>query len=48
VTASAFGASLEMVREGRIELRQTEHFQPLYVRDRPPPVALVTPENGNG
>ncbi len=48
VTASAFGASLEMVREGRLELRQTEHFQPLYVRDRPPPVALVTPENGNG
>lgn len=48
VTASAFGASLELVREGRIELRQTEHFEPLYVRDRPPPVALVTPENGNG
>ena len=48
VTASAFGASLEMVREGKIELRQTEHFQPLYMRDRPPPVALVTPENGNG
>ncbi len=48
VTASAFGASLELVREGRIELRQTEHFQPLYVRDRPPPAALVTPENGNG
>jgi segregation and condensation protein A len=48
VTASAFGASLEMVREGKIELRQTEHFQPLYVRDRPPAAALVTPENGNG
>ena len=48
VTASAFGASLELVREGKIELRQTEHFEPLYVRDRPPPVALVTPENGNG
>jgi segregation and condensation protein A len=48
VTASAFGASLELVREGRIELRQTEHFEPLYVRDRPSPVALVTPENGNG
>ena len=48
VTASAFGASLEMVREGRIELRQTEHFQPLYLRDRPSPVAVVTPENGNG
>jgi segregation and condensation protein A len=47
VTASAFGASLELVREGRIELRQTEHFQPLYLRSRPP-VALVTPENGHG
>ncbi len=34
VTASAFGASLEMVREGRLEIRQTEHFQPLYLRDR--------------
>ncbi len=48
VTASAFGASLELVREGKIELRQTEHFQPLYIRDRPPSVAVVTPENGNG
>ena len=48
MTASAFGASLELVREGKIELRQTEHFEPLYVRDRPSPVALVTPENGNG
>ncbi len=48
VTASAFGASLELVREGRIELRQTEHFQPLYVRDRSATVALVTPENGHG
>ena len=48
VAASAFGASLELVREGKIELRQTEHFQPLYVRDRPPAVALVTPEDGHG
>jgi len=35
VTASAFGASLELVREGKIELRQIEPFAPLYVRDRP-------------
>ena len=42
VTASAFGASLELVREGRLEVRQTEAFAPLYLRDRPPPVALVT------
>jgi segregation and condensation protein A len=42
VTASSFGASLELVREGQLELRQTEAFAPIYLRDRPPPVALVT------
>ncbi len=47
VTASSFGASLELVREGKLELRQTEPFAPLYVRDRAP-VALVSPETGNG
>jgi len=47
VTASAFGASLELVREGRLELRQTEAFAPLYIRDRVP-VALVKPEAENG
>ena len=46
VTASAFGASLELVREGKLELRQTEHFTPIYVRDRSP-VALVSSETGN-
>ena len=46
VTASAFGASLELAREGKLELRQTEHFTPIYVRDRSP-VALVSPETGN-
>lgn len=48
VTASAFGASLELAREGKLELRQAEAFAPLYIRDRPPPVALVSPEAGNG
>ncbi|HVY18918.1 MAG TPA: ScpA family protein [Bauldia sp.] len=47
VTASAFGASLELVREGKLELRQTEPFAPLYVRDRTP-LALVSSETGNG
>jgi segregation and condensation protein A len=47
VRASAFGASLELVREGRLELRQTAPFAPLYIRDHTP-VALVTPEAGNG
>ncbi|MCP4386083.1 MAG: segregation/condensation protein A [Hyphomicrobiales bacterium] len=36
VTASSFGASLELVREGRIEIRQTEAFAPLYIRDHMP------------
>jgi len=32
VVASTFSASLEMVREGKIEMRQTGAFQPVYVR----------------
>jgi segregation and condensation protein A len=50
VTASAFGASLELVREGRIQLRQTEHFAPIYIRDRVAvaPVMSTTPEAGHG
>ena len=34
VTASSFSASLELVREGSVELRQTAPFAPLYMRDR--------------
>ena len=34
VLASSFSASLELVREGEIELRQTEHFAPVYLRKR--------------
>lgn len=30
--ASTFGATLEMARDGMIELRQTEHFTPLYIK----------------
>ena len=41
VTASAFSASLELVREGKIEVRQTEAFAPIYIRDHVP-VALVS------
>ena len=50
VTASAFGASLELVREGRIQLRQTEPFAPLYIRDRVTvaPVSSPSPEAGHG
>lgn len=32
--ASSFGASLEMAREGLIELRQEEPFGPLFIRQR--------------
>jgi segregation and condensation protein A len=32
--ASSFGASLEMAREGLIEIRQAEPFAPLYMRRR--------------
>ncbi|MET4633208.1 segregation and condensation protein A [Kaistia defluvii] len=34
VLASSFSASLELVREGRVELRQTAPFASLYMRDR--------------
>ncbi|MEX0852319.1 MAG: ScpA family protein [Bauldia sp.] len=47
VTASTFGASLELAREGLIELSQSAPFTPLYVRDRQP-VARRAPEAGNG
>jgi len=33
VLASSFGASLELVREGKVELRQAGAFAPLYLRD---------------
>jgi segregation and condensation protein A len=44
--ASSFSASLEMVREGLIELRQDDHFAPLFLRKREldedgPKLALV-------
>jgi segregation and condensation protein A len=50
VAASSFGASLELVRGGTIELRQTEAFAPLYIRDRAgdPPVAVARSEPDHG
>jgi segregation and condensation protein A len=33
--ASTFGASLELTREGKLELQQAEAFAPLFVRARP-------------
>ena len=32
--ASSFGATLEMAREGLIEIRQDEPFAPIYMRKR--------------
>ena len=36
VIASSFAASLELVREGKLEIRQTETFAPIYMRQRTP------------
>jgi len=35
VVASTFSASLEMVREGQVDIRQGEPFSPIYIRARP-------------
>lgn len=37
--ASSFGATLEMAREGLVELRQDEPFSPIYMRRREPGAA---------
>ena len=44
VTASSFTASLEMVREGHLEIRQDETFAPIYIRraSRSGPVSIGT------
>lgn len=42
VIASSFAASLELVREGQLEIRQTDTFAPIYLRQKiqnNPPVA---------
>ena len=35
VTASSFSASLELAREGTLEIRQEDVFKPIYLRRRP-------------
>jgi segregation and condensation protein A len=42
VIASSFSATLELVREGKIEMQQTTAFAPLWVRRR----AMSPPQNG--
>jgi segregation and condensation protein A len=45
VFASSFAAALEMVREGEVELHQSQAFAPLYFRKRPPqPVSGAIPD----
>jgi segregation and condensation protein A len=44
VRASSFSAVLELVREGRLEVRQSSAFAPLYVRAMPPPPEVPEPE----
>jgi segregation and condensation protein A len=39
VLASAFSATLELVREGRLALRQDRAFAPLWVRAESPSAA---------
>ena len=46
VFASSFAAALELVREGELELNQTQAFAPIYFRKRPPlpPAAAPAPD----
>ncbi len=46
--ASAFSASLELVREGELELRQNAPFAPLYVRRRAKEAEMPLQEAANG
>jgi segregation and condensation protein A len=49
VLASSFAATLELVREGRLEVHQHAAFAPLYVRKRPDAgEAGIAVESGNG
>ena len=49
VRASSFAATLELVREGRVEMHQQAAFAPLYVRKRQDnPESGVVVETGNG
>ncbi|AFL52124.1 segregation and condensation protein A [Sinorhizobium fredii] len=40
--ASSFAASLELVREGRLEIRQEAAFAPIYLRRGPRPIDAAT------
>ena len=42
--ASSFAASLELVREGHLEMRQEQAFAALYMRSRPKPAGVKLTE----
>ena len=42
VLASSFAASLELVREGLLEVHQPGAFAPIYLRKRAPAVAVAS------
>ncbi len=48
VLASSFAATLELVREGRLEVHQHAAFAPLYIRARANAVEGAAAEAGNG
>ncbi len=45
--ASTFAASLELAREGRVEMRQAAPFGPILLRRREPPDGPGAPERGS-
>ena len=47
-TASAFAASLELVREGKLEIRQDGAFQPIFLRKGQGPRQEATPQAVTG
>jgi segregation and condensation protein A len=46
VKASSFAATLEMVREGLIDLQQHNAFAPIYLRKKAPAEPATTPTGG--
>ncbi len=48
IVASAFNAALEFAKDGRIELRQLGHFEPIYLKSRDEKNARETQPKGTG
>ena len=43
VTASVFSATLELTRDGDVDVRQDTHFGPLYLKSKVPPSEGIAP-----